>query len=145
MRKCSLSFGVLLVALLFLSLKPAHTDYVSNLKSLYGTSYLNMNCQQFIEAAASKNHCGAEGMWNGCLGQAHVIKEFNTREKALQYPMMPGDVMVFHKFHVAVYIDSNRFMDSDPLHDGVGYTDLLHKSPYDYWFQGPVRIVRWNQ
>ena len=144
MKKGTLVLIIAISSLTLMSAAPVRKNYVEQLRDLAGQPYIQMDCQRFIEAPLHVKHCGANGMWSGCYNQAHVIAEFKSRQEALAYPLLPGDVLDFHGVHVAVYV-GDKFMDSDAQHGGVGYVDLEHKNPNDLWFTGPVRIVRWNQ
>ncbi len=85
-----------------------------------------------------------KGMWNGCYGQAKVVAELANKNEIVNSDVLcADDVLDFHGIHVAVFI-GNGFMDSDSVHNGVGWIDIIKVSPYDRWFSDPVRVVRWN-
>lgn len=142
MVKAAKTAAILILMLLSISAK--RLDYIERLKTLEGTPYLTLDCAKYIEAAhRSKVHCGAAKMWRGCDGQLEVIAEFANKSEIDPSTLRPGDVLDFHGIHVVAFV-GDGFMDSDGAHNGVGRIDLSTKSPYDLWFAGPVRVVRFK-
>lgn len=117
------------------------TSYVDRLIALAGTPYNELSCVRFIEQAhEEKGHCTAAEMFDGCRGAMVVVAEVPDMHTLPYKSLVPGDVVNFHGAHVAVYVGYGQFMDSDPLHNGVGQMVPTK----DGWFAGPVRILRWK-
>ena len=120
---------------------PAPTTYVGRLRSLEATPYSTLNCSQYICAAKRHAICDAQGFWNGCNGEAVVLKEYASIQQVRTSDLQPGDVLDFNGSHVAAYVGNGQFMDSTPER-GVG-TVNPYSQQFDLWYSGPVRVVRW--
>lgn len=119
-------------------------SYVEMLKALRGTSYWTLQCSSYITTAHHFRHCGAAEFWqNGCSGALETVAVVPSIDKIPVANLQPGDVIAFHGVHVAAYIGDGKFMDSDPVHGGVG--DMMPGAIHnDTWFTGQVKILRWK-
>lgn len=119
-------------------------NYLDALKALRGTSYWTLQCSAYITTAKRFHHCGAAGFWStGCGGALAVVDSADSFDRLNKTVLQPGDVIAFHGVHVAVYVGGGEFMDSDPVHNGVG--DMTPNAiPGDMWFVGKVKVLRWK-
>lgn len=140
-----LSLIVLCLTMAGCSRSGSDVSYVEMLKALRGTSYWQLQCSSYITAAKRFNrHCGAAEFWqNGCGGALAEVTEVDSLRHVDVAKLEPGDVIAFHGVHVAAYIGDGKFMDSDPVHGGVGYM-TPNAIPGDAWFNGQVKILRWR-
>lgn len=143
MKRILLTFA-LLVSTLTCSSCGNISDYLTELRTLRGTSYWTLQCSTYITTAKRFHHCGASGFYrDGCGGALTTVADFPTYQAAMSYPAQPGDVIAFHGVHVGVYVGNGQWMDSDPNHGGVGSMTptALHN---DGWFVGETKILRWK-
>lgn len=144
MRRVKLS--VILLAM-FVSSSFCPKGYLDRLWALRGTLYNKLTCSDYIDMAHSdtlRNQCGAAGMWVGTCPDQHRVGAFTSLQAVDKSTLQAGDIIAFHGAHVAAYMGNGVFLDSDWHHanKGVDYMDAAHGDPA--WFDGPVRIVRWD-
>jgi len=70
-----------------------------------------------------------------------VIEDLSSWQQLDRSKLLKGDVIAFNGMHVAAYVGDGHFMDSDPIHEGVG---PMKYHPNDPWFTGRVKVLRWN-
>lgn len=122
------------------------SDYVSGLCALIGTPYAKLNCYEFIVAAHGGPRCtSAEMFSNGCDGRMKQIggtyKDLIELSVLHSGELQAGDVICFRGGHVAVYLSDDVIIDSGK--DGVHKRSLLAQMPFDPWYHGPIRVMRW--
>ena len=118
--------------------------YVARLQRLVGTSYGVLSCSSYICAARRHERCSAREIWNGCGGDLIIIEQTADKDNIDYTKLEPGDIAAFHGVHVAAYIGEGVWIDSDPAHNGVGTIRLENTKPFDPWFTGEIRILRWR-
>ena len=142
-RLILLSAGMAL-SVFSLSFTPAPRNYVESLVMLNGTDYWQLNCSQYICAAARHRYCTARNFWeHGCDGDAFVVQDVPSFGDVDSSKLLPGDVASFHGVHVAAFIGNGTWMDSDNRHNGVG--TMRPNRRKGGWFYGEVKILRWKR
>jgi hypothetical protein len=125
---------------------PLHSDegYVAKLQQLVGTPYAKLDCSGYISTAHGHERCSAADMWNTCGSELKLVEHVADKDEIDYSKVRPGDVAAFHGVHVAAYLGDGVWVDSDPMHNGVGRIRLGNTNPYDPWFSGEVKILRWR-
>jgi hypothetical protein len=123
------------------------SDYVSGLCALIGTPYAKLNCYEFIIAAHGGPRCTSVEMFSsGCDGRMKQIggtyKDLIELSVLHSSELQAGDVICFRGGHVAVYLSDDVIIDSGK--DGVHKRSLLAQMPFDPWYHGPIRVMRWR-
>jgi hypothetical protein len=119
------------------------TEYVTRLRAMEGTPYLEAPCSTYICAAKQHEKCSAQQMWESCGGALEVEQEVESFASVDVAQLLAGDVVNFRGVHVAVYVGDGTWMDSIPER-GVGRMATPVNS-VDPWYSGPVRILRWAE
>jgi hypothetical protein len=149
LKRYSAGIRALSLLLLVLScLNPAHGAwggsrgiYVSHLLAFEGVPYARMNCSQFVCMAKQHNYCSSAEIYRGCNGAFEIVEQAASLSEIDYSRLRAGDIAAFHGVHVAAYVTGTTWLDSDPEHGGVG---LMKATPFDPWFKGPIRILRWT-
>jgi hypothetical protein len=136
---------------------PYPNDYVTRLRWLNNWSSrgrYGFNCASLISNAHDEQYLNEREIYAGANGRLSLIAEVESISKIDESKLQPGDVAAFqgptkapfsgHGFHVAAYLGNGIWIDSDTRRGYVGEWVLADNTTNDTWFQGKVRLLRWN-
>jgi len=117
-------------------------EYVQRLIELSGSPYLELQCSTYICVAKRHEKCTAAEIWEGCRGAMEIAQEAKDFASLDENKLQSGDVVVFNGIHVGAYVGNGVWMDATPER---GVAELkLPTNPFDPWYRGMVRILRWK-
>lgn len=101
-----------------------------------------LNCADFVSKAHSETYIGPDEFFAvpPSMTLTQDIDFADLKESTLR----PGDVGAFHGAHVAIYLGSGTWIDSDLRRGHVAKYKLSEKQN-DEWFVGRVHILRWKR
>jgi hypothetical protein len=123
---------------------PGYLARAKWLNGWFSTGRYGLNCSGFISNAHATGYLQPEQFYTGVRGKIKIISEFADKNQIDESKLIPGDVAAWHGMHVALFIRPHVWMDGDSRRGYVASYDLKKKPPSDPWFQGKVRIARWE-
>lgn len=150
MKKLILTVLVAALLLLIYSARliiPYPTDYVTRLNWLsgwYAPTFYDVNCSGFIANAHGERYLNPEDYLQGANGKLYVVATFEDYKHVDESLLLPGDVGVFHRQHIAAFLKPGEWVDSDARRGSVAKYSLQDIKASDSWFQGPVTVMRWR-
>ena len=131
---------------------PTFGSYPDRLRWLAGwpsRGYYGFNCSGLIAYAHGNDWTSEREMWNGNHGEFTLIESFSSVNAIDTNDLRAGDIAVFGGkdgvgIHVVAYLGNGKWIDSDSRRGSVDVYEMKSKTSKDPWFQGHVRIFRWN-
>jgi cell wall-associated NlpC family hydrolase len=114
-------------------------SFIDELLALEGTPYTALTCSALINRAHGHRECLAAEMWDGCQGDLAVFEEVSSWRSL--HALLPGDVLVVGRVHVAAYLGDGQFIDSVPERGVARFSSVNLNDP---WYSGRVRVLRWS-
>lgn len=139
---------------------PYPMNYVARLKMLEGWSAAKgdgLNCSGFISNAHGVRFRRSYDFYSNRYNDMTLITEVSSVRGVDETLLQPGDVAAFEGeiknikgSHVAAYLGNGVWTDADGRREdagepGVSTWHLSEKHSTDAFFEGHVRLYRWNE